>query len=44
VARATDRGPTDVRALLYGAAPVNDSDLVLLAEQLAQLEENVRGA
>jgi hypothetical protein len=42
VARATDRDPTDVRALLYGAAPVNDSDLVLLAEQLAQLEENVR--
>jgi hypothetical protein len=43
VARATDRPPTDIRALLYGAAPVNDSDLVLLAEQLAQLEENVRG-
>ena len=44
VARATDRDPTDIRALLDGAAPVNDGDLVLLAEQLAQLEENVRGA
>lgn len=44
VARATDRDATEVRALLYGAAPVNDNDLVLLAEQLAQLEENVRGA
>ena len=43
VARATDREATAVRALLYGADPVNDSDLVLLAEQLAQLEENVRG-
>ena len=44
VAQATDRRPTDIRALLYGAAPVNDRDLVLLAEQLTQLEENVRGA
>ena len=43
VARATDRDATEVRAVLYGADPVNDSDLVLLAEQLAQLEENVRG-
>ena len=43
VARATDGEATAVRALLYGADPVNDSDLVLLAEQLAQLEENVRG-
>ncbi len=43
VARATARDATEVRALLYGADPGNDSDLVLLAEQLAQLEENVRG-
>lgn len=42
-AQATDRDATEVRALLYGADPQNDSDLMLLAEQLAQLEENVRG-
>ncbi|GAA6526113.1 DUF4350 domain-containing protein [Intrasporangium sp. DVR] len=44
VARAADRDPAEVRALLHGPAPGNDRDLVLLAEQLAQLEENVRRA
>jgi hypothetical protein len=44
VARATDRELAAVRALLGGSVPVNDNDLVLLAEQLAQLEENVRSA
>ncbi|MDV3222459.1 DUF4350 domain-containing protein [Intrasporangium sp.] len=44
VARATGRASEDVRDVLYGAAPQNDTDLVLLAEQLAQLEEDVRRA
>ena len=44
VARAVGRDTAEVRALLDGPAPTNDRDLVLLAEQLAQLEENVRRA
>lgn len=44
VARATGRTSDDVRDLLHGPAPQNDNDLVLLAEQLAQLEEDLRSA
>ena len=44
VARVAGRDTAEVRALLDGPAPTNDTDLVLLAEQLAQLEENVRRA
>jgi hypothetical protein len=42
VARTTGRDPVEVAALLDGPIPQSDTALVLLAEQLAQLEENVR--
>jgi len=41
-ARATGRDTADLRRLLDGPAPATDQALVLLAEQLADLEENVR--
>lgn len=44
VAHATDRESNEVLALLDGPAPDTDSALVLLADQLAHLEENVRRA
>lgn len=44
VARATGRDTVDLRRLLDGPAPDTDQALVLLAEQLADLEENVRRA
>lgn len=44
VARTANREASQIRALLDGPTPTNDRDLVLLAEQLAHLEENVRHA
>jgi hypothetical protein len=44
VARSTGRDRAEVHTLLDGPPPETDQALVLLAEQLAQLEENVRTA
>ena len=44
VARATGRPPTDVEALLDGPNPDTDTDLLLLAQRLSDLEESVRPA
>ena len=44
VAQSTDREPAEILSLLDGPTPTTDSALVLLAEQLADLEENVRRA
>lgn len=42
LARATGRDPGEVLALLEGAAPASDEDLLQTADQLASLEEEVR--
>jgi hypothetical protein len=44
VAKLTGREPTDLNHLLNGPTPANDHDLLLLAQQLADLEESVRQA
>jgi hypothetical protein len=44
VAQSTARDPAEIRDLLDGKTPHSDGALVLLADQLAQLEENVRSA
>jgi hypothetical protein len=42
VARRTGLTPVEVGALLYGAAPTDDSALVRLADRLDDLEREVR--